>query len=125
MSPKSKTTVTLQSWIDLQIGPTQSNGEFETPKNNGKTKQSFGSLEQQEDTVETTARSLLVRQKVERWLATFFLLLSEDEVRMQAQQLNEEIEEANSSTFGSLLPQTMLDQEKLCKRWRVHNAKCA
>ena len=96
MSQRYKQNEKLQSWIDLQIGPTQSNGEFEPQENPSQTVsvQARKKMPPPMDLIDSMGRTVLIRQKVEGWLATFFLLFSESEVRTQARKLNAEIKEA-------------------------------
>ena len=126
MSSKFKHQEKLQSWIDLQIGPTPSNGAFETQEN------ALQPLTVQEETtppdhdfLDNIGKTVRIKQKVEGWLATFFLLFSESEVRNQARKLNKEIKEVNDSLPESLIFQSELNIEELCQRWQRHNVKCA
>ena len=123
-----------QSWIDLQIAGAQRNGEFDNLAGAGKPLQNLDGPRDEmwwikekmvNEKLDMTPETLRIRQKTEKWLATFYLLYSEAEVRRQANRLNKDIQKANNTDLGPLFPQTLLDLEVLCKKWRKHNLKCA
>ena len=123
-----------QSWIDLQIAAAQRNGEFDNLEGAGKPLKNLDEPRDEmwwvkqkmaNENLDMTPDTLRIRQKKEKWLATYYLLYSEAEVRSQGEKLNKEIQKANNTDLGPLLPQNLLDVEALCKKWRKHNSKYA
>jgi len=134
MTNRKPVGTSWQSWIDIHIATAQQNGEFNNLEGAGKPLQNLDGPRDEmwwikekmaNENLDMTPATLRIRQKTEKWLATFYLLYSEAEVRLQANKLNDTIVKVNNTDLGPLLPQNLLDVEVLCKKWRQHNQKCA
>jgi hypothetical protein len=127
MSGRKPFEITWNSWIDRQIEESRKKGEFDNLSGRGQSLAQLASTydenwwiknKMQEEDYNLTPPTIKMRKKTEEWLAQFHKISHVDVMKFQAKQLNLEITEANQTSLGPMLPQSLLNIEQLCLDWK-------
>ena len=127
MSDRKPMGMTWTSWIDKQIEASQKRGDFDNLPGKGKPLPGLDGTYDPDwwlkekikrEKLDLTPPTIIARRKAETFLEAYANFKSEGRVRREATKLNEEIQEANKTDLGPLLPQALLDVESICSQWR-------
>ena len=126
MTERKPMGMTFDSWIDRQIDQSIKRGEFDHLPGKGKPLSGVDEpydpdwwLKEKlkHENLDITPDTLVARRTVERWLESYLDTPTLPAVQRQIEKLNETIQVANTTDLGPLLPQPLLDVERLSSEW--------